>query len=98
MDKIKDLTNDILVQFLEDKAKERSSFKNLAIVMAITMFLQTALLGGGILYIFNNFEATTETTTTTTTDQKIEGENAEINNVKGNQYKDNSTHNEGGNK
>lgn len=97
MDKIKDLTNDILVQFLEDKAKERSNFKNLVIVMAITMFLQTALLCGGILYIFNNFEATVETTTTTT-EQQIEGENAEINNVRGNQYKDSATHNEGGNK
>lgn len=97
MDKIKDLTNDILVQFLEDKSKERTNFKNLVIVMAIAMFLQTALLGGGILYIFNNFEATTETTTTTT-EQQIEGENAEINNVEGNQYKDSATHNEGGNK
>ena len=36
------------------------------------------------------------TTETITTTQEVEGDNAEINNVEGNQYKDNSVHNEGG--
>lgn len=37
----------------------------------------------------------TESTVTTTT-QEVEGDSAEINNVQGNQYKDNATHNETG--
>lgn len=39
--------------------------------------------------------AVTESTVTTTT-QEVEGDSAEINNVQGNQYKDNATHNEVG--
>lgn len=37
----------------------------------------------------------TESAVTTTT-QEVEGDSAEINNVQGNQYKDNATHNETG--
>lgn len=37
----------------------------------------------------------TESTVTTAT-QEVEGDSAEINNVQGNQYKDNATHNETG--
>lgn len=37
-------------------------------------------------------EVTQEETTTTTTTQTVEGDNAEINNVEGNQYKDSATH------
>lgn len=37
----------------------------------------------------------TESTVTTTT-QEVEGDSAEINNVQGNQYKDNATHNQTG--
>lgn len=36
-----------------------------------------------------------EGTTTTETTQTVEGDSAQINNVEGNQYKDNATHNEG---
>ena len=36
-----------------------------------------------------------EGTATTTTEQTVEGDGAEINNVDGNMYKDNATHNEG---
>nr|DAJ99921.1 MAG TPA: hypothetical protein [Caudoviricetes sp.] len=39
-----------------------------------------------------------ETTTSelvTETSQEVEGDNAEINNVSGNQYKDNAIHNQG---
>lgn len=36
-----------------------------------------------------------EGSTTTTTEQTVEGDGAEINNVDGNMYKDNATHNEG---
>lgn len=96
MDKINELTNDIIVKMLEDKTRERNNLKNMVIVMASIMLMQTLLLGGGILYVLNNYEATT--TTTTTTEQQIEGDSAEINNVDGNQYKDNATHHQGGDK
>lgn len=36
-----------------------------------------------------------EGTATTTTEQTVEGDSAEINNVDGDMYKDNATHNEG---
>lgn len=36
-----------------------------------------------------------EGTATTTTEQTVEGDSAEVNNVDGNMYKDNATHNEG---
>lgn len=38
-----------------------------------------------------------ETTTTTTTTQTVDGENATINNVDGDQYNDEAVHNEGNN-
>lgn len=36
-----------------------------------------------------------DSTAATTTEQTVEGDNAEINNVDGDMYKDNATHNEG---
>ena len=40
-------------------------------------------------------ETETTTTTNTETTQTVEGDSAEINNVQGNQYKDEAVHNEG---
>lgn len=42
------------------------------------------------------YEYTVTESTVTTTTQEVEGDSAEINNVQGNQYKDNATHNEAG--
>lgn len=76
-----------------------------------TIALIVVLAIGGFLYMQNHMqemmnravenalrtvaEFQIEGTTATETTQTVEGEGAQINNVDGNQYKDNATHNEG---
>lgn len=64
-------------------------------LVCLTFLLITIIQIGGILYFLSSYAIEVEDTVTTTTEQIAEGDNAEINNIEGNQYKDNSTHNEG---
>ena len=48
----------------------------------------------GFFWYESQFEVTEDIATTETITQEVSGENSEINNVDGNLYKDNATHNE----
>lgn len=87
--------NKITMKLLEKKHKEDMLTKA---ILLVSILVNLAIVGVFIAYEnqFVTIPATTETvtTTTSTTTQDVDGENAQINNVQGNQYKDNSTHNE----
>lgn len=95
----------------EKADKQNKRLWAIVCTQSITIALIVALAIGGFLYIQNHMqdmmnravesalrtvaELQIEGTTTTETTQTVEGDSAQINNVEGNQYKDNATHNEG---
>jgi hypothetical protein len=70
---------------------QKENNKRLFIALILSLCLNAAILCGFLWY---ESQWETETITTTTT-QEVEGDSAEINNIEGNQYKDNAVHNEG---
>ena len=64
----------------------------IATIICYTMLLITMMIG--FFWYESQFEVTEEVVTTETITQEVSGENSEINNVEGNLYKDNATHNE----
>lgn len=95
---IKKLMSDVQGEYLKsNKTKDR-----IIILLIVLMFLEAAVFFGGFVWYESQFEyveTTTEEVTTTETndtDLSTEGDNASIdyNNVEGNQYNDNATHNE----
>ncbi len=92
--------DEAIKQLLVDMAKnQKKSYDNLLKVFVIMISCYTLILISfviGFFYYESQFEvvdSVTETTTTTTT-QEVSGTDSEINNVQGNMYKDNATHNE----
>lgn len=74
---------------------QKEANKRLFIALILSLLMNAVILAG-FLYYESMWEHTVTTTETITTTQEVEGDSAEINNVQGNQYKDNSVHNEGG--
>lgn len=77
---------------------QRGNNKYVLRVFVITIICYTALLIAMVIGFFvyeSQFEVTEQVVTEMTTTQEVSGENSEINNVQGNMYKDNATHNQG---
>lgn len=86
--------NELLLEMV--KSQKEASRKNLK-VFIVTIVCYTLLLVSMVVGFFvyeSQFETTYTTETITTTTQEVSGEDSEINNVQGNMYKDNATHNE----
>lgn len=66
------------------------------VILAISL-LTNLMIVGAFLWYESCMSTTVETKTETVTTQTVDGENSEINNVEGNQYKDNAIHNDSGN-
>ena len=83
---------------INDSVKEISKSNRIKdkiiILLIVLMFLQAVCFFCGFVWYESQFEYTT----TESIDLSTEGDNAsaEYNDVEGNQYNDNSTHNEGG--
>lgn len=87
-------TNKLLLQMVKN---QKENNKNMIRVFIITMCCMTILLVSMIVGFFvyeSQFETELETTTETTITQEVSGEDSTINNVDGNQYNDNATHNQ----
>lgn len=92
-------TNKLLLKMVKN---QKENNKNTIRVFIVTVVCYTILLISMVVGFFvyeSQFEivdtVTEETVTETTTyDQEVSGENSSINNVEGNQYNDNATHNE----
>lgn len=84
---------------LEMVKNQRDNIKNLIRIFIITVVCYTVLLISMVIGFFiyeSQFEtiATSTETVTETVTQEVSGENSTINNVEGNQYNDNATHND----
>lgn len=87
-------TNKLLLQMVKN---QKENNKNMIRVFIITMCCMTILLVSMVVGFFvyeSQFETELETTTETTIKQEVSGEDSTINNVEGNQYNDNATHNQ----
>ena len=87
-------TNKLLLQMVKN---QKENNKNMIRVFIITMCCMTILLVSMVVGFFvyeSQFETELETTTETTITQEVSGEDSAINNVEGNQYNDNATHNQ----
>lgn len=87
-------TNKLLLQMVKN---QKENNKNMIRVFIITMCCMTILLVSIIIGFFvyeSQFETELETTNETTITQEVSGEDSTINNVEGNQYNDNATHNQ----
>lgn len=83
---------------LEMVKNQRDNTKNIVRLFIITVICYTVLLVAMILGFFwyeSQFTYTEEIITEEVITQEVSGD-AEINNVEGNMYKDNATHNENG--
>lgn len=82
---------------LEMTKAQRMNTKALIRVLVIVIICSTVILTSmiaGFFWYESQFEVTEQVVTETTTTQEVSGENSEINNVQGNMYKDNATHNQ----
>lgn len=87
-------TNKLLLQMVKN---QKENNKNMIRIFIITMCCMTILLVSMVVGFFvyeSQFETELETTTETTITQEVSGEDSTINNVEGNQYNDNATHNQ----
>lgn len=87
-------TNKLLLQMVKN---QKENNKNMIRVFIITMCCMTVLLVSMVIGFFvyeSQFETELETTTETTITQEVSGEDSTINNIEGNQYNDNATHNQ----
>lgn len=89
---IKKLMSDVQSEYLKsNKIKDR-----IIILLIVLMFLEAAVFFGGFVWYESQFEY--EAGTEETVEMDTSGDNTSINydNVNGDQYNDNATHNEGG--
>ena len=81
---------------LEMVKTQKENYKSLILIFITTVVMYTFILVSMIIGFFwyeNQFETTTEVVTREVT-QEVSGNDSEINNVKGNMYKDNAIHSE----
>lgn len=87
-------TNKLLLDMVKNqKENANNNFK----IFIVTIICYTLILISMVIGFFvyeSQFEVTDEIITTETVTQEVSGEDSEINNIEGNQYKDNATHNE----
>lgn len=93
---IKKLMSDVQSEYLKsNKTKDR-----IIILLIVLMFLEAAVFFGGFVWYESQFEYVETTEDDESVNLDTNGDNASIdydyNNVDGNQYNDNATHNEGG--
>lgn len=88
--------NELLLEMVKT---QKESNRSLTKVFIATVICYTILLISMVIGFFwyeSQFELTEQIVTEETITQEVSGENSEINNVEGNLYKDNATHNERG--
>lgn len=87
--------DELLVNMAQQQRKTNAELVKIikCVIIGYTMIVISMVVG--FFWYESQFEVVTTTSTTTTTeiDQEVSGENSEINNVSGNYYKDNATHN-----
>ena len=80
----------IVWDLCEAKKKESRLF---LVALLVSLFINVLIVG---MFIWYELQWEYQETIATVTEQEVSGTDSEINNVDGNQYNDNSAHNEGG--
>ena len=93
---IKKLMSDVQSEYLKsNKTKDK-----IIVLLIVLMFLEAAVFFGGFVWYESQYEYVETTEDAESVSLDTNGDNASIdydyNNIDGNQYNDNATHNEGG--
>lgn len=94
MNKDKELV-DLLTQVVKNQKAYNKALVKIVIVVSICYTLIIGSLIGAFIWREGLYDYTETYTYTEEIEQEANGENSVINNVNGNQYNDNATHNEG---
>ena len=86
-----------LVDIVKDLLETTKQHLNKIYAVLVISLLANLIIVGAFLWYESCMSTTVETRTETITTQTVDGENSEIDNVEGNQYKDNAIHNDSGN-
>lgn len=90
--------NKMLMDYQKESRKSKKKLYNIIITLIICMMLEAGMFIGAFCWYEAQFEyADYETVTTTTEyskDMTTSGDNANINNVEGNQYNNDAVHND----
>lgn len=86
--------NSLLLDMVKSqKENAKHMFRAFVVTVCCLTILLIAMIVGFFIYE-SQFEVTDTITTETTVAQEVSGDDSTINNVEGNQYNDNATHNE----
>lgn len=85
--------NELLFEMVKNQKEVNKSNIRVFIVIIVCYTLLLISMVVGFFVYESQFETTYTTEAITTTTQEVSGEDSEINNVQGNMYKDNATHN-----
>ena len=85
------LTNETFLEIMKHQREQVNNFKKVCIACLVTLCIIAITLCGSIIYFFSTYEVEVLDTTTTTYEQSSDGESQIIN---GNNYNDNSIHND----
>lgn len=88
-------TNRLLLEMVKMQKTNMTSFVRVLILILVCYTTILVSMIAGFFWYESQFEVTEQVVTETTTTQEVSGEASEINNVQGDMYKDNATHNQG---
>ena len=80
-EKIQLCTNETILELMKMYKERLKKAERLTVIAMTMMLIQTMILVGGVLYFFSAYAV--EVTDEVITEQTVEGENASINNVSG---------------
>lgn len=90
-----ELTNKLLLDMIKNQKKNMSNMCRIFVISTCCLTIIIVSMIIGFFVYESQFEVTEAITTTTETiTQEVSGTDSEINNIEGNLYKDNATHNE----
>ena len=90
-----ELTNKLLLDMIKNQKKNMSNMCRIFVISTCCLTIIIVSMVVGFFVYESQFEVTEAITTTTETiTQEVSGTDSEINNIEGNLYRDNTTHNE----
>lgn len=90
-----EITNKLLFEMVKNLKQTNKNLSKAFITTVVCLSIIIVVGIAGFFWYESQFEVTEQTQTELSLEQEASGEQAEINNVLGNMYKDNATHNEG---
>lgn len=86
---------ELLVQVVQNQRNNAKTLIKLIVILSICFTVIIASMIVGFFWYESQFDYVDTYTYSEETTQEVDGDNATINNIEGNQYNDNAVHNEG---